>query len=117
MQRALLQSGLLVSSMLCVPNALSSPQEEIDHLIAFIGATSCQYERNGALHSGLEAVEHIKNKAEYHAEKIESAEDFIAYAATKSMFSGRHYKIHCQGDAPIESHLWLKAELDSFRVN
>ena len=117
MKPALFQGGLLISSMLCIANAFSSPQEEIAHLVSFIGNTGCQYERNGTLHSGSEAVEHIKKKAEYHAEKIESAEDFIRYAATKSMFSGRLYKIHCHGNTPIESQIWLKAELDNYRVH
>lgn len=116
MKRTGLLNGLMTSLILFAPIAYSSPQEEIDHLLSFVESTECQYERNGTLHNGVEAAEHIKKKADYYADDIESAEDFIAYSATKSMLSGRHYQVHRNGDLPINSEQWLKNELIKFRA-
>jgi len=96
-------------------NVLAMPKTEIEHLLNYVSSTHCRYERNGDMHSGQEAVEHIKKKYDYYDEEIETAEDFIEYSATKSTLSGAHYKIHCQGQAPTTSRVWLLAELTRYR--
>ncbi len=62
MKRTRLLNGLMTSLILFAPIAYSSPQEEIDHLLSFVESTECQYERNGTLHNGVEAAEHIKKR-------------------------------------------------------
>lgn len=94
---------------------LADSEKEITHLLNFVATTSCQYERNGDIHTGSEAVEHIKKKYDYFREDIETTEDFIKYSATKSKISGSHYKIHCPNQATIHSSSWLIAELERYR--
>ncbi|PTC02596.1 hypothetical protein C9980_22720 [Vibrio mediterranei] len=106
----------LAMALLLSSDACSSTQDEIDHLLSFVESTKCQYERNGTLHSGDEAVKHIKSKADHYADKIHSTEDFIAYSATQSILSGRYYQVHCEGLEPITSEVWLKNELADFRA-
>jgi len=96
-------------------NAIASSQDEISHLLTFVASTDCMYERNGTMHDGKEAAEHINKKYAYYADDIESAEDFIKYSATKSKMSGKYYKIHCSRNAPIKSKDWLLSELKAFR--
>lgn len=96
-------------------NVLAMPKTEIEHLLNYVSSTHCQYERNGDMHSGQEAVEHIKKKYDYYDEEIETAEDFIEYSATKSTLTGAPYKIHCEGQAPTTSRVWLLAELARYR--
>jgi hypothetical protein len=97
-------------------NVFASPQEdEINYLLGFIASTDCQYERNGTLHNGKEAVGHIKKKYEYYSDDIESSEDFIKHSATKSNISGKYYKIHCTDKAAIKSKNWLLTELTVYR--
>lgn len=96
-------------------NAMASTHTEIEHLLTFVASTECQYERNGTMHNGKEAVEHINKKYAYYSDDIESTEDFIKYSATKSKMSGKHYKIHCGDKAPITSQQWLLIELDTYR--
>ena len=115
MKRTLFLCGLIVSQILPVRDALASPQQEIAHLLAFVESTQCKYERNGTFHNGSEAALHIKKKADYYAEDIKSAEDFIAYSATKSMLSGRHYQVHCTEMPAINSEDWLNNELIKYR--
>jgi len=96
-------------------NVFASTQEEINHLLSFVSTTKCKYERNGTIHNGKEAFEHIKKKYAYYSDDIVSTEDFIKYSATKSKISGKYYKIHCNNKAEIKSHDWLLAELAVYR--
>ena len=95
--------------------SLSSTQQEINHLLQFVQETPCQYERNGSIHTGQEAVEHITKKYRYFEDDTETAEDFIELSATKSTLSGRHYQVHCPNQASQTSKHWLLAELTKFR--
>ncbi len=104
----------ILLSLLSV-NAFGSTQDEIAHLLQFVGATECKYERNGTMHTGAEAVKHINKKYRYYLDDIKSAEDFIKYSATKSTMSGKHYKIHCPNKEPIKSQDWLLTELAAVR--
>jgi hypothetical protein len=97
--------------------AFCDTREEIDHLLEFVAGTKCQYERNGTMHTGPEAKDHIQMKYEYYVDKINSAEDFIRYSATKSKLSGRPYKIHCPGSKVMNTSDWLLTELHDFRGN
>lgn len=103
-------SILLLSSF-----ASSSTQTEINHLLKFVFETKCQYERNGTMHTGKEAKEHIQKKYDYYQDDIKTTEDFIRLSATKSYFSGKHYKIHCLDQPTIKSSDWLLKELKAFR--
>ncbi|MFY8274754.1 DUF5329 family protein [Pseudoalteromonas sp. SSDWG2] len=91
-------------------------QAEIEHLLSFVQTTSCSYERNGKIHTGKEALEHIKKKYAHFADDIHSTEDFITYSATKSKLSGKYYLVHCEQQAPIKSQDWLHQELAKFRA-
>ena len=95
--------------------ANANTQQEIDHLLDFVANTSCQYDRNGSIHTGLEAKDHINMKYQYYRKKIKTAEDFIKYSATKSKFSGRKYKIHCPGPDVMNTSDWLLEELYEYR--
>jgi hypothetical protein len=88
---------------------------EIDHLIEFVSLTSCSYERNGDLHTGPEAAKHIQKKYQYYKDDINSTEDFIEYAATKSGISGDVYRVICPNQETLDSKTWLTNELMEFR--
>ena len=97
-------------------SAIASTQGEINHLLSFVAATDCKYERNGTMHTGAEAVEHINKKYDYYSDDITSTEDFIEYSATQSKMSGKYYKIHCKGTPVIKSQDWLFTELQAYRA-
>ena len=96
-------------------NVFAATQDEINHLLNFVAATDCKYERNGTMHTGKEAVEHINKKYKYYTDDIESTEDFIKFSATKSKMSGKYYQIHCINKSSINSQDWLLAELMAYR--
>jgi len=104
-------SVLLLISVL----AFANTETEIQHLLNYVATTSCQYERNGDFHSGIDAKKHINKKYDYYKDDIHSAEDFIKYSATQSTITKKKYKIHC-ADSPVEySRDWLLEELSRYR--
>lgn len=106
--------GLL---LLFVPMVSSAnAKQEIEHLLDYVKNTECVYERNGDIHTGGEAVEHIKKKYDYYFDDVKTAEDFIEYSATKSTMSGKYYKVHCKGKLSVKSQTWLLAELRRYRA-
>ena len=95
--------------------ALADTQKEIEHLLDFVIYTSCKYERNGSIYSGIEAQNHIKKRYHYFIDNINSAEDFIKYSATESTISGKKYTILCENIPVQNSADWLLEELKKFR--
>ena len=93
-----------------------SPQteREIDQLLDFIGNSSCEFERNGSTYTAAKARAHIELKYGNTRKYIESSEDFIKYAATKSSFTGRAYMIRCDGVTQATAQ-WLQQALIAIR--
>lgn len=115
-------SGAVLCAFIVIASLSTSAQANVDnkaleiaHLFAFVKATSCRYERNGSMHSGLEAAEHMQKKYDYYFDDIHSTEDFIRLAASKSALSGRAYKVHCQNKPARPSQRWLLNELSRYR--
>ncbi len=90
---------------------------EINQLIVFVKTSQCRFYRNGAWHEASSAAEHILRKYDYVQKKglINSTEDFIKYAATKSSMTGRKYKVQCGDKEAIDCADWLTAELHQIR--
>ncbi len=111
--------GLFIALSLLSTNALAAlsaeQQQEITHLIDFIRSAPCSIERNGKRYQGAEATKHILKKQTYFKKKIDSAESFIRYSATKSELSGRPYMAYCAGEPPLASKTWLLRELERYR--
>jgi hypothetical protein len=91
---------------------------EIDALLAKLQASGCQFDRNGTWYTGAEAKDHILRKLEYIEGKgtVQSTEQFIELAASKSSFSGKPYQVKCGSDSPVASQLWLTKQLGVIRT-
>jgi ATP-dependent DNA helicase Rep len=88
---------------------------EVEHLIAFLAGSDCRLVRNGRAYSGWDAAKHVQRKYDYFRDEIGNTEEFIALAATKSLRSGKPYKVRCPGQDPLPSASWLLQELRAFR--
>jgi Family of unknown function (DUF5329) len=92
---------------------------EINHLLGFIEESGCEFNRNGTWHDSKAARAHVRGKYEYLLGQnlINTAEDFIEGAATKSsVLFGEPYTIRCGGDPPLRSSQWLSTELARYRA-
>jgi len=91
---------------------------EIDALLGRIAASNCQFERNRSWHNAADARAHLLRKLDYiekRSETITRAEQFIDYAASRSSFTGRPYRVRCGNAEAVESQLWLTRELQALR--
>ena len=95
--------------------AAADATSEISHLLDFVAGSPCQFDRNGTIHNGPEARDHMNMKYEHYRKKVTTAEDFIKYSATRSKLSGNKYKIHCPGSSEMNASDWLLNELQEFR--
>jgi hypothetical protein len=91
---------------------------EIVHLVGYLKASGCQFNRNGSWHDAGKAAQHLERKFDYlvKRELVGSGEDFIARAASESSLTGKPYQVRCGAAAPVASASWLGAELAKYRA-
>jgi hypothetical protein len=96
----------------------SATKSEISHLLDYLETSGCQFYRNGTWYNDMKAArDHAEQKYRYFAGKgrIQSTEDFIKWAVSKSELSGKPYLVKC-GNGPEEpTAQWLTDELDRYR--
>lgn len=92
-------------------------REEIQHLLAYLERSGCQFYRNGTWHDAAVAKGHLARKYGYLVEKglVRTAEDFLRLGASESSTSGEAYQVGCKGSKPVPSALWLGEELSRYR--
>jgi hypothetical protein len=92
-------------------------QAEVNHLLAYVATSGCAFIRNGAHYDGQRAEAHLRDKylALVADGRIQTAEDFVAKAASRSNLTGRPYEVRCAAAAPQPSATWLLEELLRFR--
>jgi len=112
------KTDLILCIFICIisaPVLASDMQSEINHLLAFLENSECQFERNGKIHSGKDTVDHVKKKYNYFKNKINNTEEFIEYSATKSTISGKYYMVLCKDKSKIKTQGLLLQELQKYR--
>lgn len=90
---------------------------EIGALLSRLETSGCQFYRNGTWYPGGEAMKHLNSKFAFvdaHGGAL-STEQFIDLAASRSSLSGQAYLVRCDAAAPVESKVWLKAQLVMLR--
>lgn len=122
MARAILPLLLMLLCFAAAPQMSAgeppqSAQDEIQHLLKYLGRADCEFLRNGAWHSAGEARDHIARKYRYLLKKdlVKTSEDFIRLAATNSSASGTAYQVRCADHDAVPSAVWLTEELARYR--
>jgi len=112
---ALLQ-GLILASVACA-NPPANVEFETNFLLGYIQDSGCKFYRNGMWFEAKTAQTHLRDKYNYLVARnlINTTEDFIDLAATKSSLTGLAYKVNCHG-VTISSSQWLHDELSRFRT-
>jgi hypothetical protein len=95
-------------------NVTEASEQEISHLLDYIGNSECSFIRNGASYSGARAREHIQRKYTYIKNRIDTTEQFIQHAATQSSITKSKYLVRCN-DITTSTGSWLEQELKEFR--
>ncbi len=113
--------GLALALSLCSP-AFAQPaavaQTEINYLLNFVEISGCEFYRNGSWYDSVQAEQHLRMKFDYLSarNRIETAEDFIERAASKSSLSGLPYEVRCGTCTTTKSSDWLNAVLARYRI-
>jgi hypothetical protein len=94
-------------------------QTEINYLLGFIENSACEFFRNGSWYDAKKAAAHLRYKYKILAtgDRIQTAEDFIEEAATKSSLSGQPYQVRCTGDKAVTTNQWLRDLLARYRAH
>ena len=112
---------LLLALVTAAPAGAAPPPaaaREIENLIAALGASGCDFQRNGSWYPAKKAEQHLRRKYDYLRErdKVATAEQFIALAGTRSSMSGRAYSVRCPGKPVVDSAAWLQGRLRALRA-
>ena len=115
-RRTLLAAAAAVTFAMsqAAPAAETSSQDEIDHLLKFVAASTCTFVRNGTEYPPDKARDHLASKYQFAGSRITTAEEFIKYLATESSMSGELYHVKC-GKTDALSGVWLTNELNRYR--
>jgi hypothetical protein len=115
-QAALVALAALLPS-LCGAQLSPASQREVAGLLQAVGASDCEFLRGGTAYSADQAQQHLRKKYEYLAARsqLNSAEDFVDKAATRSSMLGEVYLMRCGNAAPQPSEQWLRARLKAMR--
>jgi len=108
----------LIKSPLAIAEPSAVAQDEINYLLNFVEISGCEFYRNGSWHDSVKAQQHLRAKYDYLSarDRIETAEDFIRLAATKSSLSGRAYEVRCGECSAMTTGAWLNDVLTRHRI-
>ena len=108
---------LAISSQALSIEPSSGVGAEIGKLLSALGASKCEFYRNGSWHGAADAQAHLTKKYEYlrNKGKITTTERFIADAGSKSSMSGEAYQVRCPNHPAEPSAKWLSDELARLR--
>ena len=92
-------------------------QAEIKYLLSTVASSECEFFRNGSWYDPKFAADHLSTKFKFLLAKnlVQTAEDFIDKAATRSSMSGQAYAIRCKGTTPVPTSQWLLILLARYR--
>lgn len=93
--------------------------KEIDGLIGALGRSGCEFERNGSWYVAGKAQAHLRRKYEWLRKRdaVDTAEQFIDRAASRSSISGKPYRVRCAGKPEVDSATWFRDVLRRLRAD
>jgi Family of unknown function (DUF5329) len=116
--RILVVLALGASAIIASAAPIAKAQREVDGLIAALGNSGCEFERNGSWHDAKTARAHLQKKYDYLRKRgmADTAELFIERGASKSSMSGKPYRVRCPGKAVDTAAHWFEQRLRTLRA-
>lgn len=98
------------------PNAAT--QREITGLMQALESSGCRFQRNGTWYDAVAARGHLQRKYDYLLKRdmVDSSEQFIERAASRSSMSGKAYKVSCTGTPEQDASAWFLQQLRRLRT-
>ncbi len=116
--RILVVLALGASAIIASAAPTAKAHREVDGLIAALGNSGCEFERNGTWHDAKTARAHLQKKYDYLRKRgmADTAELFIERGASKSSMSGKPYRVRCPGKAVDTAAHWFEQRLRALRA-
>jgi len=95
------------------PNARE--QARIDFLLQQVASSQAMFIRNGVEYNAVDAVAHLRLKLQRAGKRINTAEHFIDYLASKSSVSGQAYRLKWKDGKTADARTWLYQKLKEFK--
>ena len=103
-----------------VPAAPLASCMDLESTVAYltdqVARSDLTFIRNGEPYSGTEAAKHMHRKYDHFRDEIQTAEDFIDRAATRSLFSGEPYVVVTAAGERLPTAAWLRTLLRECRA-
>ena len=92
-------------------------QREIRGLMDALSQSQCSFQRNGSWYPADKARAHLQRKYDYLLKRdlVDTAEQFIDRAASRSSMSGKAYRVRCPGQAEVDAASWFGGRLKALR--
>jgi hypothetical protein len=112
--------ALAVCLLLATGPARSAPtaqiEQTIQHLIGTVSGSNLTFIRNASEYTPDEAAAHMQKKYRHFRDDIETPEDFIELCATRSLLSGKHYRVIDRQGNERRTSDWLRGELAAWQA-
>lgn len=95
-----------------------SVRQEVELLLNRLDSKSnCEFKRNGSWHNADRAREHLRTKLDWLVSRnlVQTTEQFIERAASKSSLTGQDYQVRCPGEKTVTAKQWWQLQLLSIR--
>ena len=81
-------------------------------------SSGCRFQRNGTWYDAVAARGHLQRKYDYLLKRdmVDSSEQFIERAASRSSMSGKAYKVSCTGMPEQDASAWFLQQLRRLRT-
>ena len=102
----------------CTQNAIAEEDlaSTIKYLLTYVKNADVVFIRNNGEHTPEEAAAHMQMKFEHFKDQIKTPEDFIRFAATKSLVSGKPYQVRMKDGKTMLTQKWLEDALEKYRT-
>lgn len=113
---------LLLSALSGSPAAAAqirpaAEQAKIDALLGRIAESNGTFIRNGKEYTAKKAVAHLASKLRRAGRRVQTARDFIAGIASRSLQSGKPYELRLPDGTRMPLRGWLEARLAEIEGN
>jgi hypothetical protein len=104
--------GLLTLSAIAEEDLEST----IRYLLGYVKNADVVFIRNDREHTPHEAAAHMQRKYEHFKDQIETPEDFILLAGTRSLMTGKAYHVRMKDGKIMLTQKWLEDALEKYRT-
>jgi len=112
-------AACLVAAVCAAAPPPPAARAEIDELMTRLETSGCEVNRNDSWYPAADARKHLLAKLKYLEDRgmVQTAEQFIELAGSKSSVSGRPYLIKCGSVPPVETGVWFSVQLQALRAS